>query len=278
MAAGRAETADGRPARRAPALALVAGALVGVLGGLIGLGGAEFRLPILVGLFGYGLRRAVWLNLAISLVTVTSAAGVRLALGGQLTEAALPVAAAMAVGGIAGARAGSTWLARISDRRLERAVRALLLGIGGLLIVESALPWAPAGLSLGTVSRGALAVLAGVAIGVVSRLLGVAGGELIIPTLLFAFGIEVKAAGTASLLISIPTIVAGLWRPRGDGAPPARDGMALVVPMSVGSILGAVLGGALVAHVSGGVVKLLLGLILIVSALRVLRVGGNQGA
>lgn len=53
--------------------------------------------------------------------------------------------------------------------------------------------------------------------------------------------------------------------------------MALVVPMSVGSILGAVLGDALVAHVSGGVLKLL-GLILIVSAPRALRVGGNQGA
>jgi hypothetical protein len=29
----------------------VAGSLIGKLGGLIGLGGAEFRLPVLVGLF-----------------------------------------------------------------------------------------------------------------------------------------------------------------------------------------------------------------------------------
>ena len=34
-----------------PALAFVAGAAVGMLGGLIGLGGAQFRLPLLIGLF-----------------------------------------------------------------------------------------------------------------------------------------------------------------------------------------------------------------------------------
>ncbi len=134
---------DPRP-RRAAVLALVAGTVVGGLGGLIGLGGAEFRLPILIGLFGYALRRAVRLNLTISLVTVVSAAAARLALGGHLPGAVLPVAAAMAAGGVAGARAGASWLARISDRRLERTVRALLLGIGVLLIVESALPWEPA--------------------------------------------------------------------------------------------------------------------------------------
>jgi uncharacterized membrane protein YfcA len=110
-----------------------------------------------------------------------------------------------------------------------------------------------------------------------SRLLGVAGGELIIPTLLFAFGVEVKTAGTTSLLISIPTIVAALWQPRGSAEPRAEpDVMALVVPMSAGSIAGALLGGVLVAAVSGAVVKLLLGVILIVSARRVFRAGENR--
>ncbi|MGY1503522.1 hypothetical protein ACW4TU_44330 [Streptomyces sp. QTS52] len=30
-----------------------AGAVIGVLGGMIGLGGAEFRLPLLISLFGF---------------------------------------------------------------------------------------------------------------------------------------------------------------------------------------------------------------------------------
>jgi len=39
-------------------------------------------------------------------------------------------------------------------------------------------------------------------IGLVSSVLGVAGGELIVPTLVFGFGADIKTAGTASLLIS----------------------------------------------------------------------------
>lgn len=49
------------------------GAAIGTLGGLIGLGGAEFRLPVLVGLLGLTPRAAVPMNLVISLVTLAAA-------------------------------------------------------------------------------------------------------------------------------------------------------------------------------------------------------------
>jgi uncharacterized protein len=62
---------------RSPAAALLYGAPIGLLGGLIGLGGAEFRLPVLAGVFGYAARRAVALNLAISLIMVVSALLIR---------------------------------------------------------------------------------------------------------------------------------------------------------------------------------------------------------
>ena len=54
------------------ALALVGGIVIGTLGGLIGLGGAEFRLPLLIGLFGFAALPAVILNKAMSLVVVAS--------------------------------------------------------------------------------------------------------------------------------------------------------------------------------------------------------------
>ncbi len=38
------------------------GAAIGVLGGLIGLGGAEFRLPLLIGVFGFAALAAVILK------------------------------------------------------------------------------------------------------------------------------------------------------------------------------------------------------------------------
>src|SRR4051812_23721302 len=49
------------------------GAIIGVLGGLIGLGGAEFRLPLLIGAFRFAALEAVILNKAMSLVVVVSA-------------------------------------------------------------------------------------------------------------------------------------------------------------------------------------------------------------
>jgi uncharacterized protein len=59
--------------RRSKPLAFGAGALIGTLGGLIGLGGAEFRLPLLISLFRFRGLEAVILNKAASLVVVATA-------------------------------------------------------------------------------------------------------------------------------------------------------------------------------------------------------------
>src|SRR5215469_1048370 len=53
--------------------AAIAGAAVGVVGGLIGLGGAEYRLPLLLGAFGFPPLQAVILNKGLSLVVVATA-------------------------------------------------------------------------------------------------------------------------------------------------------------------------------------------------------------
>jgi uncharacterized membrane protein YfcA len=60
-----------------PFLAFLSAAPIAVLGGLIGLGGAEFRLPVLAGLLQYPARQAVPLNLAISLMTVLASLAIR---------------------------------------------------------------------------------------------------------------------------------------------------------------------------------------------------------
>ena len=49
------------------------GTVIGLLGGLIGLGGAEFRLPLLIGMFSFGPLEAVILNKAMSLIVVAVA-------------------------------------------------------------------------------------------------------------------------------------------------------------------------------------------------------------
>jgi hypothetical protein len=64
--------------RTAPA-GFAGGAAVGLLEGLVGLGGAEFRLPLLLGVFAFAALAAVIVNKAMSLVVVLAAIPVRLA-------------------------------------------------------------------------------------------------------------------------------------------------------------------------------------------------------
>ena len=47
---------------------------------------------------------------------------------------------------------------------------------------------------------------------VVAALLGVAGGELLIPTLVLLFGADIKLAGSLSLAVSLPTMLVGFAR------------------------------------------------------------------
>src|SRR5215210_5828912 len=262
------------PVQRSPKLAAVYGAPIGLLGGLIGLGGAEFRLPVLAGVFGYRTRRAVALNLAISLITVVSALPVR---AGTLSVAPvvalLPVMTAMIAGAVSAAYLGTAFVHRISEELLTRIILVLLMVVGTGLIVEAFLPQEVSGLLPDALEvRVLAALLFGLAIGLVSSLLGVAGGELIIPTLLFAFGADVKTAGTASLLISLPTVAVGAVRHARLKAFDERlDLTQTVAPMGVGSVIGAVAGGLLVGLVPAAALKLVLGVILIVSAVRIFR-------
>jgi uncharacterized protein len=258
--------------RRSPVAALLYGAPIGLLGGLIGLGGAEFRLPVLAGVFGYAARRAVALNLAISLITVVSALLIR---GGTLSLAPLlallPVVFAMIFGAVTAAYVGTALVHRVSEQLLERIILVFLVVIGTALIVEAFLPQdVPGLLPASPLVRLAAAVLFGLCIGLVSSLLGVAGGELIIPTLVFAFGVGIKTAGTASLLISLPTVAVGVLRHRRLGSFTDRSDLTqTVAPMGIGSVIGAVAGGLFVGVVSAAVLKFVLGVILIVSAVRI---------
>jgi len=242
---------------------------IGLLGGLIGLGGAEFRLPVLVGPLAYTPRQAVPLNLALSLITVSVALLTR--------SQTLPLAQLSALGtvlltltlsAVLGAYAGAAWAARLSNQRLKQIIMVLLLLIGAALIIEAFLPSGiPGFIPTRPGWQISSAIVFGIAIGLFSSILGVAGGELIIPTLIFAYGVDIKLAGTASLLISLPTIVMGIARyaTRG-GYSRKKDFSETVLPMGIGSVIGSILGGLLVGFAPTRLLKIFLGLILGYSA------------
>jgi uncharacterized protein len=242
---------------------------IGILGGLIGLGGAEFRLPVLVGPLNHPAKKAVSLNLAVSIITLLASLAIRSrSLSFEPLAPLLPAILAITGGAVFAAFFGTALARRMSNQRLERIILILLVCIGAALIIEGVLPQGFRGslpnyiiLWLGA------GVIFGLGIGLVSSLLGVAGGELIIPTLVFAFGADIKTAGTASLLISLPTVAMGIFRYSRQRAYTENDSLTkTVLPMGIGSVLGAIIGGLLVGMVSQSWLKLGLGIILMVSA------------
>lgn len=266
------ELRDNALVRRRFQLSFLYAVPIGVLGGLIGLGGAEFRLPVLASTLGYAVHQAVPLNLAVSLITIVASLTIR---GKTLSFDAviplLPVLLSLIAGAMVTAFFGALMAGRLSNEQLERAILVLLVLIGVALIIESFLPQTiPALLPSTLIWRIPAGILFGLAIGLVSSLLGVAGGEVIIPTLIFAFGADIKTAGTASLLVSLPTVFVGLVNYASRGAFSDRSSLNnTVVPMGVGSVIGAFSGGLLVGLIPPPVLKFTLGIILNISAFRV---------
>jgi uncharacterized protein len=161
-------------------------------------------------------------------------------------------------------------LAHVSDHRLERAIAVLLMAIGLLLIGERLLPAGlPALMPPQVVAQFGIGLALGLCIGTASTFLGVAGGELLIPTLIFVFGADVHTAGSAVLFISIPTVCMGLFRYGRMGLLPGRSTLLRIgAPMGAESLIGAAAGGAFAGSTSAEVLKLLLGLILVAAAFK----------
>jgi len=271
----RADTRDERgshPEPR-PVPAFAGGALIGMLGGLIGLGGAEFRLPLLIGPFRFRALEAVILNKAMSLVVVASALPFRAAtVPFGVIAANWPIILNLLAGSLVGAWFGASWATQLSSRTLYRVLAALLV------LIAVALLFGHGSTAASRLLSGPWLIVAGIvagfAIGVVASLMGVAGGELLIPTLVLLFGADIKVAGSLSLAVSLPTMIVGFARYSRDSAfaTLARNKVFVAV-MAMGSIVGAFIGGHLLGLVPDQILLPLLALILIVSSVKVWRHG-----
>jgi hypothetical protein len=256
---------------------LISGAVIGTLGGLIGLGGAEFRLPLLVGAFRFAVLDAVILNKAMSLVVVAAALPFRAgAVPLGLVAANGTVIVNLLAGSLLGAWIGAGWAMRMDAARLHRVIALLLVLIAAtLLFGHGAAGGGAAGGGgppldgLALISAG---TAAGFAIGVVASILGVAGGELLIPTLVLLFGVDVKLAGSLSLAISLPTMIAGFSRYARDRSLSvlARN-RGFVLLMAAGSLAGAFIGGRLLGVMPESVLLPVLSAILLLSAAKMWR-------
>ncbi|MBV8457716.1 MAG: sulfite exporter TauE/SafE family protein [Acetobacteraceae bacterium] len=245
------------------------GAIIGALGSLIGLGGAEFRLPLLIGAFRFAALQAVILNKAMSLVVVASALPFRAATVPFTAVAAhWPIIVNLLAGSLLGAWVGASWAMRLTSHTLYRVIAVLLFGIAVVLVLGH--NTTASGAMLTGAAQIVAGVLAGFGIGIVAALLGVAGGELLIPTLVLLFGADIKLAGSLSLAVSLPTMLVGFARYSRDRSfVVLGENRRFVLVMAAGSIFGSFIGGRLLGVVPNAVLLPLLAIILVLSAVKV---------
>jgi hypothetical protein len=101
------------------------GLVGGVFSGLLGVGGGIVMVPLLVLAFGFGQRTAHALSLA-AIIPIAVVGAATYAAEGELD---LPVAAALALGAIVGAKYGASALARIDEGRLKVVFGVFLVGV-----------------------------------------------------------------------------------------------------------------------------------------------------
>jgi uncharacterized membrane protein YfcA len=211
--------------------------LVGVSVGLLGGGGSILTLPLLVYVGGLSPRDAVAASLFV--VGVASAAAlIGHARAGRVHHRhGLLFGAGSMVGAFAGGRLAHL----VSGRILLGAFTVMMLATGLAMMRPRAetVPRPATGAALGR------AVIAGVAIGVVTGLVGAGGGFVIVPALTLLLGLPMPVAiGTSLLVISMNSLAGFAGAITHASLPwPLVGGMALA------AAVGAAVGSRLVGRV-----------------------------
>jgi uncharacterized protein len=123
-----------RRARDPRVAAVVAGGIIGLIGGAVGLILGTLRLPALLGRVGIPAARAVGTNLVVGFFL-----GVAGFVGHAVQrEVEWPVLAVSVAAAVPGAWLGARLTGRMSERVLKRAIGAALVAVGAAIAIEAA--------------------------------------------------------------------------------------------------------------------------------------------
>ena len=182
----------------------------GILSGLLGVGGGFILVPAMVYLIGLSQHEAHGTSLAVMMFIVILGA-VTYGSNGQVDWL---VAVELAIGGVFGAMIGARLCSRIHAKHLRRYFGLLLILVAVRMIwdvVSSASGNAPVnGQMVSAYGIGAVAVLGlGLLTGILSGLMGVGGGIIMVPALVYLMGLGQKMAQGISLAVIIPVSISG---------------------------------------------------------------------
>ena len=246
-------------------MALIIGALIGLVLGLTGAGGSVMAVPLLMGGLGLGLS----MSAGLSLGAVASAAAFGVLMRLRQNQIVWPLVAVTGVGGMLLAPVGQ-WLAnRLPEAALVVAF-ALLVAVIGLRMWQQADrdPESTRVLRAGTEHEARQAgvscelspsgrfewrwpcmqrlLLAGALTGLLSGLFGVGGGFVIVPMLILVSGLSMRQAVATSLAVIVLISSAGfasfLWQ---------QSLPALFWPLAGGALLGMLAGSVLGRFLAG---------------------------
>jgi len=204
----------------------LAGALNGLMGGLLGLGGAALRLP---GFAALQAPETVVLRNAGALVVVVAAWMCRARVVPlEVLALHLDIVASL----LAGSLAGAWWAA--GKTRAWRAAVVLLAGLAVALAGAPALPWVSVP-----------GVLAGAGIGILAGF-NATCGLLLAPAIVVLFDLDIKLAGSLALTVAMPMLLVGLLRvPGAQMLAVVHARQPRLTAVACGSVTGAVAGTVL---------------------------------
>lgn len=212
----------------------ILGAATGLLSGLFGIGGGVILVPMLVMILGYQQRLAAGTSVA-AILPAAIVGGIGYAVQGNVDWVA---AVLLAIGIVIGAQIGSFLLSRMPTGFLRWMFMAFLLGV--VISLWFVVPQRDAAIEI-TILSGALLVVTGLVTGVLSGLLGVGGGVVVVPVLMFFFGASDLIAKGTSLIMLIPGSISGTLGNVKRRNVDLRSALVLGIAASVLSPLGSII-------------------------------------
>ncbi len=184
-------------------LMLVVGLAIGGVLGMLGGGGSILAVPALVYIGHQSPQAATTASLVVVGIGATGG------LVPHLRDGDVRIGAGLAFGGvgIAGAVAGTQMNGLVSDD-------VLLAAFAGLMLVTAVALFVRSRIAVGEVRPEGVHVwrvlLAGTGVGFLTGFLGVGGGFVVVPALVFALGLSMSVAVGTSLVVIVVNVIAGL--------------------------------------------------------------------
>jgi uncharacterized membrane protein YfcA len=256
---------------------VISGALTGLIGAMLGLGGGVFLVPLLTLVLQLPIRTAIAASLISVIATASASSTVNLNRGLVNMRLGLVLEVATSVGGLA----GGLLAALMSQRQLFLVFGITLVGMGLLVLLRSgrrnviADSEAAPGLLGGRLQEGGrsyvyrvkrlpLGLGASLGAGAISGLLGVGGGIVKVPALNTFCGVPIRvAAATSAFMIGVTAAASSFiyWN-RGDIVPDASAAVAL------GALPAGLLGARLAERFEARALKVLMAVVLLLVGAR----------